>query len=357
MLYATSNFFNKKLLPKNILILNARKKTETTVEFCLMHGINFKMFEIDKDSLNISPKLRPYTTFLPEEKLYDPQYFIKNLGFVPEYILNYRDEEPITTLEYELSLYWKTKTQFDKRALKFFTSKKEQDRICKLIGTPTLSKGSIDDKIIRKLDSGKSGGGSGHKIVWKKDYQYRKNDFIQRYINIDYNCNQHAIIDNNGEYHIYNHSIGKYGDGNPPVPLNVAYMFLYPYTDFSKEDLDIVHNFYKGLKKHITARNRILIPEFVRERNGKLYFQEFNCRPSGEFETGVFDWKVGNYNTLVDYFTGKITKNITYHEQRAEIYFGNVYNNSLFGWGKDDDRKSEPFARIQKVKVWNTKEK
>ena len=46
---------DRKLLPKNILILNARRKTETLVEFCLMHGINFKMFEEYKNShFNIS---------------------------------------------------------------------------------------------------------------------------------------------------------------------------------------------------------------------------------------------------------------------------------------------------------------
>ena len=43
MLFADN--VDKKLLPKNILILNARRKVETLVEFCLMHGINFKIFE------------------------------------------------------------------------------------------------------------------------------------------------------------------------------------------------------------------------------------------------------------------------------------------------------------------------
>ena len=87
MLFADN--VDKKLLPKNILILNARRKVETLVEFCLMHGINFKIFEHNgKGNGNISEKLRPYTTFLPEEKLFDPQYYIKNLPFVPEYICN-----------------------------------------------------------------------------------------------------------------------------------------------------------------------------------------------------------------------------------------------------------------------------
>ena len=155
MLFADN--IDRKLLPKNILILNSRIKWETLVEFCLEYDINFKIFEKESQHFNISTKLKPYTTYLPEEKLYDPQYYIKTLDFEPEYIMNCRDEEPITKVEYELSIWYNTKTQFDKRALKFFTSKKEQDRVCKLIGTPTLDEGSItrNDKIIVKLDSGK----------------------------------------------------------------------------------------------------------------------------------------------------------------------------------------------------------
>ena len=83
MLFADN--VDRKLLPKNVLILNARKKNETIVEFCLMHGINFKMFEnANNNHFNISEKLKPYTTYLPEKQLYDPQYYINNIDFVPE---------------------------------------------------------------------------------------------------------------------------------------------------------------------------------------------------------------------------------------------------------------------------------
>ena len=65
--------------------------------------------------------------------------------------------------------YWKPKTQFDERAYKFFISKKEQDRVCIEMGIPTLDKGGPDDKIIVKLDKGRSGGGTGYKIVDHKN--------------------------------------------------------------------------------------------------------------------------------------------------------------------------------------------
>ena len=354
MLFADN--VDRKLLPKNILILNGRKKWETLVEFCLKYDINFKMFELaNNNHFNISKKLKPYTTYLPEKQYYDPQYYIKNLDFAPEYIMNCRDEEPITKVEYELSIWYNTKTQFDKRALKFFTSKREQDRVCKLMGIPTIDEGSIDDKIIVKLDVGDSGGGTGYKVADKKNHIVGPNDLIQRYINYDYVCQQHAMVDDDGEYHIYNHSIGKFGDGFI-VGNNVPYLYQYPFTQFPKEDIDIVEEFYTKLKEHITVKNRILITEFCRERNGKLYFQEFNSRPSGEFEIGTFDWKVGKFNTLVDYFTNNVQEEIEYYQQNIEIYFDNVRSDELFGWGTEDGLKITTFPHSEKIKVFNTKE-
>ena len=359
MLFADN--VDRKLLPKNILILNARKKNETIVEFCLKYGINFKMFEIgDNPHFNISEKLKPYTTYLPEKQLYDPHYYIKNLDFEPEYIINFRDEEPSVKLEYELSLYYNTKTQFDKRALEFFVSKKEQDRVVKLMGIPTLDEGCPDDKIIVKLDKGNSGGADGYKIVdAKKNHIVQPNDFIQRYIDYDYTIDQHFIIDNEGEYHIYNHFLGKFGDGNV-VGNNIAYLYKYPFPTncFEEEDIAIIHEFFTKLKDHISVRNRIGISEFSKERKtGKLRFQEFNCRPSGEFELGGYDWNSGKFNTIVDYFTGNIQEEIEYYQQSTEIYFDNVYNNAIFGWGNGDGLKIERLPFKERIKVFNTKSK
>ena len=357
MLFADN--IDKKLLPKNILILNARKKTETLVEFCLKYDINFKMYELaNNEHFNISEKLKPHTHFLPREQLLDPQYYINNIDFVPEYIINFRDEEPSVKLEYELMKHWNPKTQFDERAFKFFTSKKEQDRVCKLMGIPTLSAGNPNDKIIVKLDKGDSGGGTGYKIVRRKRRHVEQpNDFIQRYINYDYTIIQHFIIDDDGEYHVYHHSIGKYGDDNI-VGNNIAYLYKYPFVDFLKEDIAVVEEFFTKLKDHISVRNRIGITEFSKERHtGKFHFQEFNCRPSGEFELGTFDWKIGKFNTLVDYFTNNIPKEIEYYQQNTEIYFDNVYNNAKFGWGTGEGLKIESLPYSETIKVFNTKDK
>ena len=355
MLFADN--IDKKLLPKNILILNARRKTETLVEFCLKYNIKFMMFEIaDNEHFNISPKLKPYTTYLSTKQYFDPQYYIKNVPFVPEHIFNFRDEEPIVILEYKLSQHWNTKTQFDKRALRFFISKKEQDRVCKEMGIPTLDKGGPDDKIIVKLDKGRSGGGTGYKIVdHKKHHVVQPNDFIQRYMDYDYEIMQHFIIDDDGEYHIYNHSIGVFGDGFI-VPNNVPYLYQYPFVDFPKEEIALIESFFVKLKEHISVRNRIGITEFSKERKtGKLRFQEFNCRPSGEFEIGTFDWKIGKFNTIADYFTNNIPKEIEYYQQNTEIYFDNVRNDEKFGWGTEDGLKITSLPYSETIKVFNTK--
>ena len=355
MLFADN--IDKKLLPKNILILNARRKTETLVEFCLKYNIKFMMFEIaDNEHFNISPKLKPYTTYLSTKQYFDPQYYIENVPFVPEHIFNFRDEEPIVILEYKLSQHWNTKTQFDKRALRFFISKKEQDRVCKEMGIPTLDKGGPDDKIIVKLDKGRSGGGTGYKIVdHKKHHVVQPNDFIQRYMDYDYEIMQHFIIDDDGEYHIYNHSIGMFGDGFI-VPNNVPYLYQYPFVDFPKEEIALIESFFVKLKEHISVRNRIGITEFSKERKtGKLRFQEFNCRPSGEFELGGYDWDAGKFNTIVDYFTNNIQEEIEYYQQSTEIYFDNVRNDEKFGWGTEDGLKITSLPYSETIKVFNTK--
>ena len=130
-------------------------------------------------------------------------------------------------------------------------SKKEQDRVAKLMGIPTLDEGGPDDKIIVKTDLGNSGGGDGYKIVdAKKNHIVQPNDFIQRYIDYDYTIDQHFIIDDNGDYHIYNHFLGVFGDDNV-VGNNIAYLYKYPYPTnyFQKEDIDIIEKFFTKLKE------------------------------------------------------------------------------------------------------------
>ena len=349
-----SNLINKELLPKNILILNARLKNEAIVEFCLIHGINFKVFEQEGDRVHKSTKLKPYTTYLPREQLYDPQYYIQNIDFVPDMIINWRDEERPNILEYELSQYWKTKTQFDKRALTFFSSKKEQDRVCKLMGVPTLDEGSIGDKIIIKLDSGEGGGGDGYKTAIKGDYQPKKNDFIQRYIKYDYSIISQVLCDNEGEYHIYNHTIGVPGDG-VQMGQNVPFMYQFPHAHFPKEEIDIIKNFYKKLKQNITVKNRIVSTEFSKEKNGKLNFQELNSRPFGELEIGSYDWDIGKFNTVVDFFTNKVQDEIEYYQQITSVYLDNIRDDKEFGWGNYGGLKRVILPYSEKIKTWNTK--
>ena len=351
MLFADG--IDKSLLPKNILILNGRRKWETLVEFCLQYDINFKMFEVGEgDKFNVSEKLEPYITFLPGEQYYNPQYYIETLDFEPEYILNCRDDFSGTTLEHKLSIHYDTKTQFDERALKFFTSKKEQDRVCKLMNIPTLDEGSVDDKIIIKLDKG-WGGGTGYEVVNKKDYIPKENDFIQRYIDYDYSIIQQVLVDNNGDYHIYNHTIGVPGDGFI-IGNNVPFMYQFPHVDFPKEEIDIIEDFYKKLKENITVKNRIVATEFSKERNGKLHFQEFNSRPFGQFEIGTYDWDIGKFNTLVDLFTNKVQDEIEYYQQVTTVYLDNVRNDKEFGWGTYDGLKIIRLPYSETIKTFNT---
>jgi hypothetical protein len=311
------------------------------------------MFEVDAGNMfHVSKTLEPYVTLLPPDQYYNPQYYIETLDFVPEYILNCRDDFSGTLLEYELSIHYDTKTKFDDRALKFFTSKKEQDRVCKLMNVPTLDEGTIDDAIIVKLDNGYSGG-TGFKKVDKKDYVPGENDFIQRYVDYDYTIMSHVLVDGNGEYHVYNHCIDVYGTGGA-VANNVPYMVQYPFSDLPKEEIDIIENFFTKLKDNITVKNRILMSEFSKERNGKFNFQELNSRPAGGFELGNHDWKIGKFNTLVDLFTSTVADEIEHYQQVTEIYADHIRNDVLFGWGSYDGIETAILPYSETIKVFNT---
>jgi len=70
---------------------------------------------------------------------------------------------------------------------------------------------------------------------------------------------------------------------------------------------------------------------------------------------GTYDWNIGKFNTLVDLFTNNVQDEIEYYQQRLEIYFDNVYNNRLFGWGTYDGLKIETIPYSETIKTWNTK--
>tara|TARA_B110001454_G_scaffold203543_1_gene211555 strand:- start:139 stop:804 length:666 start_codon:yes stop_codon:yes gene_type:complete len=218
---------------------------------------------------------------------------------------------------------------------------------------PTLDEGSIDDKIIVKLDKG-WGGGTGYEVVNKRDYIPRENDFIQRYIDYDYSIIQQVLVDNNGDYHIYNHTIGKPGDGHI-VGNNIPFMYQFPFVDFPKEEIDIIEDFYKKLKENITVKNRIVATEFSKERNGKLHFQEYNSRPFGQLEIGSYDWDIGKFNTLVDLFTNTVQDEIEYYQQVTSIYLDNVRDDKEFGWGTYDGLKLIRLPYSETIKTFNTK--
>lgn len=53
--------------------------------------------------------------------------------------------------------------------------------------------------------------------------------------------------------------------------------------------------------------------QFIKQRNGKLYNMDFNCRPAGGFENGSYDTDVSDCNWNNILLTDSVPQTINYH--------------------------------------------
>ncbi len=314
-----------------VLILNARKKCKSLVEYCIDNNIKFALCENETqyvdtlEQMHLDPDLAEKATLLRAEDYNNPQYYIDNLDFKPDWIFNYRDEYRITQVERELNKYYNAKTQFDDRAFEFFTSKKEQERVCEEIGIPVLE--NVADKVLVKLDRG-YGGGAKYEVVNYDDYKPRinknelfpNNDYTQRFIDIDYHISIHVIIDETGQASIVNYEYFKYGDGKI-YPQNHAYLHITPFLGATSYEKNLLERAVNELfTKHITVKNRIICWQWLREKDGPLWPVDFNARPAGGFETGMYDWATSEFDMLDALIHNDIPDEIVYDNMVTWIY-------------------------------------
>ena len=84
------------------------------VRYCIENNWDFSVIENATYNQRIHKDLVPYTTFIPAEQYNDPNYYVDNLDFTPDWIFNYRDEFKILNLEQELAKYFDTECQDEK---------------------------------------------------------------------------------------------------------------------------------------------------------------------------------------------------------------------------------------------------
>ena len=287
------------------LILNARMKNLYPVRYCIDNNLDFTVIENATYNQRIHKDLVPYTTFIPAEQYNDPNYYVDNLDFTPDWIFNYRDEFKLLNLEHELSSYYETENQFDDRAHKFFASKREQDKVLRKIGIPCLENDA--EKMMIKLDYG-YGGGAKYYVANRKDYKPRvwaeteedvaNNDYPQRFINIAYQVAVHIIIDAFGQASIVNYAFYTHGDGKL-YEQNHPYLHITPHNGVLDEERKLIEKAVRELfNKHISVKNRFVYWQWLREVDGPLWPMDFNSRPAGGCELGIYDFATSNFHML-----------------------------------------------------------
>ena len=314
-----------------VLLLGSRIKYESFVFELQRLGKEFYIFEAVENLKNNSKKLKPHTQFIGYENFFNPDYYkqeLKDKNITQ--IVNFRDQSNWLKLEKSLCKIFNTKNSFDSDAFEFFSYKSKQDQMCKQMNIDTID--SVAEKIIVKKDAGFSGG-TGFYITEYKDYVPQENDFVQKYIDIDYTLNCQFYADMLGDYHILNYHKLYYKD-------NCPYISKSPYN----ADDNMFINYLTKLKQYINIRGRIMFWKLVKQKNGKLYNMDFNCRPAGGFENGSYDTDVSDCNWSNILLTDSVPQTINYHTS-VTIEYKTL---QTFGYG-DYRRIKTPIKLKRKV--------
>ena len=257
----------------NILIIGTKVKLLPIYNYCKEKGYNILCIRFGEHKNNSEILFKDS---ISNKDLIDKTFY----DFFPDQIINFKEQLEYLQLEYDLNTKLKLETFLTKDLIKFFSSKKEQDKIFKSLDIPTVPNES--NKVIVKYD--RSG---GHKFRVINRNEAKAEDNIQDYLDIDYIISCHFYSDGNKWYHLNNH-IMIYEDNCPvesvtPIKLN-------------NDDRNIVEDSIRKLSKKITIKNKLFGWQFLKDKNGNLYSIDFNLRPFGGFNMGSYDTDVSDQN-------------------------------------------------------------
>ncbi len=253
----------------NVLFLSTKIKSLSAYEYCKEHSYNVRVLHMADMHPNDSETL----------------YLEKTLGndFMPDWIINFKEQEKYLKREKELSAKYGLNTFLTEDNIKFFSSKVEQDRVFKSLDIPTVPNSS--DKVLQKSDLS---GGTNFKVVNRED----ATGFFQDYVDIDTIVSCHLYADDNSWYWLNNHVI--YYENNCPKHSCTPYLI----------DLEVIESSIKKLSQNISIKNKIFGWQFLFDKNGDVYSIDFNLRPFGGFDKGSYDRSISDQN-WIDYLFGK----------------------------------------------------
>ena len=283
----------------NILIIGTKSKLIPVYNYCKESGHNVVCIRTDEHENN-APIL--YGIAVPvyfdlESELYD--------NFIPDRIINFKEQHEFLTLERDLSIKFNLDTFLNDELIKFFSSKKEQDRVFKSLDIPTVPNNSETVLVKSELS-----GGTNFEVL-PRNKAVKQSNFFQDYLDIDYILSCHFYSDGTKWYHLNNHIL-MYEDNCPvesvtPIQLNT-------------DDKTIIEESIKKLSKQIKIENRLFGWQFLKDKNGNLYSIDFNLRPFGGFDMGSYDTDVSDQNWS-SYLFGNVPPDyITYTDTIRCVY-------------------------------------
>ena len=281
----------------NILIIGTKIKLLPIYNYCKEKGYNILCVSLSNQENN-SEIL--YKDAISHKELSDETFY----DFFPDQIINFKEQPEYLQLEYDLNTKLKLETFLTEDLIKFFSSKREQDRVFKSLDIPTVP--NTSDKVIVKYDRS---GGTDFKVINRNEAAAE--DYIQDYLDIDYIISCHFYSDGNKWYHLNNH-IMIYEDNCPVesvTPINI-----------SNDDKNIVEDSIRKLSKKIRIDNKLFGWQFLKDKEGNLYSIDFNLRPFGGFDKGSYDTDVSDQNWS-SYLFGNVPPDyITYTDTVRCVY-------------------------------------
>lgn len=288
----------------NILFLGARVKYEPFVQYCIDEGYPFIVTECAPNEVNESTWITAMDKcHMPEQydEFFDVRWYrqlFEELGFLPDMIINLRDDVRYLEIERQLMQIYGTENQFDYLTFRFFSRKSVQDAVCKELMIPTVPDIMEDtDKVIVKLDEGFSGG-TGFFVEEYGKVEAAPNQWCQLYQDISKTIGLHIFADRLGRLHFLNlHTITFDENNCPDVSLC---------PDREMMEAAPWHDYIDRLQDHLFVQNRLIFWQFMQTRDGFIYNMDFNCRPSGGFDARSFDTDTSNHDH-VEYLIEQVT--------------------------------------------------
>lgn len=283
----------------NILIIGTKSKLIPVYNYCKENGHNVVCIRTDEHENN-TPIL--YDNAIPayfnlESELYD--------NFVPDRIINFKEQSEFLTLEKDLCAKFNLETFLTDELIEFFSTKKGQDKVFKSLDIPTIPNDSETVLVKSELS-----GGTNFEVM-PKDKATEQPNFFQDYLDINYIVSCHFYSDGTKWYHLNNHIV-MYEDNYPmesatPIKLNI-------------DDRNIIEESIRKLSKNITIKNKLFGWQFLKDKNGRLYSIDFNLRPFGGFNMGSYDTDVSDQNWSSYLFGNIPPEYITYTDTIRCVY-------------------------------------